>query len=162
LLFFSVSVVELAAPDGLELAAELELDGWSADAEPPVVPPPVLPPAEPPPDADELLDGALGEVLEPAPAEPLLTVAEPDIEVPPAPEGEVGAALDDEDDDGAVAGAVGAAVEPEADEELVPDGAVVVPRDAEVLSLRSHAAIRLAPKATDTATASVESFMGPP
>ena len=159
--FFVVSV-ELDAPEGLELAAALELDGWSDDAEPPVVPP-VVPPAEPPPDADdELLDGVLGEVLEPAPAEPLLIVAEPDIELPPEPEGEEGAALDDEDDDGAVAGALGAAVEPEADEELVPDGAVVVPRDAVLLSVRSHAAIRLAPKATDTATASVESFMWPP
>ena len=146
--FFSVS----AGAGALELA-ELELDGAALedDGVSEVVPP----------DADEALDGVLGEVLEPAPAEPLLIVAEPDIDVPPEPEGEVGAALDDEDEDGAVAGAVGAAVEPEADEELVPDGAVVVPREA-ALSLRSHAAIRLAPKATDTATASVESFMGPP
>ena len=148
--FFSVS----DGAGALELA-ELELDGAALedDGVSELVPP----------EADEeLLAGALGEVLEPAPAEPLLIVAEPLIDVPPEPEGEAGAALDDEDDDGAVAGAVGAAVEPEADDELVPDGAVVVPREAGALSLRSHAAIRLAPKATDTATASVESFMGPP
>jgi len=159
--FFVVSwLAELVAPEGLELEAALELDGWSLEAEPPVVPP-----AEPPPEADELpLDGVLGEVLEPAPAEPLLMVAEPDIDVPPAPEGEDdGAALEDEDDEpGAVEGDAGALVEPEADDELVPEGAVVVPRDADVLSPRSHAARMLAPKATDTASARVESFMGPP
>jgi hypothetical protein len=99
-------------------------------------------------------------VLEPAPADPLFTVAEPDTELP-EPEGELGAALDDEEDepDGAVF--AGAVLEPDADEEL-PDGEVVVPRDADVLSARSHAVRRLAPKATDTASASVESFMGPP
>lgn len=158
--FFVVSVV-LDAPEGLELAAELELDGWSLEAEPEV--PPVVPPADPPPEADEApLDGVLGEVLEPAPAEPLLIVAEPLIDVPPEPEGVDGAALDDEDDEpGAVDGVEGA-LEPEADDELVPEGAVVVPREAEVSSARSQAASRLAPNATDTATASVESFMGPP
>jgi hypothetical protein len=148
----SVDADELVEPDGAELELALDPD-LSADVEPL----PVLP-------DDAALDGVLGEVLEPAPAEPLLTVAEPDIEVPP--DGDAvepdGAALEDEDDE--PDGEVGAAVEPVEDEELEPDGAVLVvpPREAGALSLRSHAVRRLAPKATDTATARVESFMEPP
>ena len=130
----SVVADELVEPDGAELALEPDL---SADVEPL----PVLP-------EDAALDGALGEVLgevlEPAPAEPLI---EPEAE----PEGEA------VEPDGAVDG--------KAVEELeLPEGAVLVvpPRDAGALSVRSQAASRLAPKATDTAIARVENFMEPP
>lgn len=113
----------------------------------------------PPPEADEAPDGVLGEVLEPAPAEPLLIVAEPDIDEPAEPDGVDGVALDEEDDE--PDGVDGALDEPDADEEPVPEGEVVVPREA-ALSFLSHAVSMLAPKATDSASASVESFMGPP
>lgn len=161
-------MAELVAPDGEE---ELALDPpeplapVSLEAALPPVLPPVLPPLVPPPEEAEL-EGALpdGEVLEPAPADPLFIVAEPETDEP-EPEGEDGEALDDgallEDDEALPDGEDGAVLEPDADEEL-PDGEVVVPRDADVLSARSHAVRRLAPKATDTASASVESFMGPP
>lgn len=149
--------------DGAALELELEppdvpLLLWSAD--------PLVPPAEPPPLEDEALLGedalpALpeGDVEEPAPAEPLI---EPEAE----PEGEAvepdGAELEDEaEPDGEVEGELVAPVD---ELELEPDGAVLVvpPREAGALSARSHAVRKAPPKATETARAKVESFMGPP
>ncbi|MGQ0652921.1 MAG: hypothetical protein ACT4P4_11765 [Betaproteobacteria bacterium] len=157
--FFVVSWLaeELVEPDG-DVAPLVEPDPLALWSDDPLLAPPVVLPE------DAALEGALpdGEVLEPAPAVPEPDT-EPDIEVPPAPEGEDdGAALEDEDAAPGAAGDDGAVVEPVADDELWPDGAVVVPREAVVLSARSHAARMLAPKATDTASARVESFMGPP
>jgi hypothetical protein len=58
-------------------------------------------------------------------------------------------------EDGEVDGEV---VEP-ADDEALPEGEVVAPRGAVVLSARSHAAIIAEPKATDTASARVLNLM---
>jgi hypothetical protein len=135
----------------LELGVLLELDELGVDE------------SDAPPDEElELLDGVLGEVLEPAPAEPLLIVAEPETDPPDGaalePEG---ALLEDEDEpDGELIEPDGEVVDDEDDE---PDGEVEVvpPRDA-LPVVRSHAVIRLAPSATDTAMARVESFMEPP
>ena len=113
-----------------------------------------------------LLDGELalplGEVLEPAPAEPLIEPeAEPDGEVlEPEDEGEL---LDEDDEpDGDVEdGEVEDGELLELEDEPDGDVDVVPPRDALPL-VRSHAVIRLAPSATETAMARVESFMEPP
>lgn len=64
---------------------------------------------------------------------------------------------------------LGAAVVPLADEDVEPDGAVVAP-DGEVVvdeleersAARSHAVISVAPSASETATARVETLMWPP
>jgi len=56
--------------------------------------------------------------------------------------------------EGAVLGAAGEVVEP-ADEELEPDGEVVVPREAARSPVLSHAATSAVPRATETASARV-------
>ena len=139
---------------------------------------------------EELDDEDDGVLLEPAPAEPLVVseldgAADEDEEEPPLalsffvfrsievdeelePEGAaLGAAvvpLADEE-----LGELGVAVVPLADEDeepgavVAPEGAVVVDDELEERSAaRSHAVISVAPSARETATAMVESLMGPP
>ena len=123
-----------------------------------------------------LVSDELGVLLEPLAAEPLGVELELD-----------GVLLDEDEDDPPLAlsflfrsidvdeelepeGAVlGAAVVPLADEDVEPDGAVVAP-DGEVVvdeleersAARSHAVISVAPSASETATARVETLMWPP
>jgi hypothetical protein len=147
------------------------------------------------PDADgvdELLDDGVDELDEPAPAEPLgveleLGLLDEDEDEPPLalsffvlrsievdeelePDGavlvlgEVVPLADEEE-----LGVLGVAVVPLADEDDEPDGEVVAP-DGEVVdeeleersAPRSHAVISVAPSASETATAMVESLMWPP
>ena len=85
------------------------------------------------------------------------------------PEGEVVLGVPEADEDEEPGVVLGAAVVPLADEEEEPDGVVVAP-DGEVVedeleersAARSHAVISVAPSASETATAMVETLMWPP
>jgi hypothetical protein len=125
---------------------------------------------------EELLAGAL---LEPLAALPLsfgwsALVLELELDAPPEAElgGVAGVALDELEElsffdastltepDAEPAGVLGVVVEP-ADDEDEPAGGVVR-ETARSPASRSHPAIRLAPSATETATARVDSFMRRP
>ena len=118
---------------------------------------------------DEDEDGVL--LLEPAPAEPegAGVVLDEDEDEPPLALSFLvfrSIVVDDElEPEGA---ALGEAVVPAADEDdepgavVAPDGAVVEDELEERSAARSHAVISDAPSARETATAMVESLMGPP
>lgn len=104
----------------------------------------------------ELELGLLGLALEPE-------AALPDglLELAPPLAWSFFASVDAEPDielEGAVLGDDGEVVEP-ADDEVEPDGEVVVPREAARSPVLSHAATRAVPRATETASARVVNLM---